>query len=47
MRLSDLRAWWRRHRRLLIVLLLVCGFFFVLGRFSQTTVSPLMCKIYG
>ena len=42
-----LRAWWQRNRRRVIGLLLVCVFFFLLGRFSQSSVSPLMCKIYG
>ena len=42
-----LRAWWQRNWRRVIGLALVCLFFFLLGRFSQSTVSPLMCKIYG
>lgn len=44
---ATLRAWWLRNRRRVIGLALVCAFFFLLGRFSQSTVSPLMCKIYG
>lgn len=44
---DALRAWWLRNRRRVIGLALVCVFFFLLGRFSHNTVSPLMCKIYG
>ncbi|WP_374246687.1 hypothetical protein [Zoogloea sp.] len=44
---ETLRGWWLRNRGRVIGLLLVCVFFFLLGRFSHTAVSPLMCKIYG
>ena len=46
-KLALVATWWRRHRRQVTIQLLVCAFFFLLGRFSQQSSSPLMCKIYG